>query len=255
MEKIKNKKGTSCKLTTTVIDVYNPFLLPLFRSVLFIIAGLLLVIISNKSLEQASKWWSVICVICNMITIILLAVVFKREKTTFKKIIHYEKGKNNISEILFIVLIMFLLGVGGMYGFGFMIYGYVPVTMVQPVPIWLASINIILLPITVIFAELPLYFGYSLNRIEQITNNKILAICYPMFFYALQHSFIPLLFDFKHIVFRFLSFLPLMIVLGIIYYKKRKLTPLMAGHAVLDLATAIQILITSSVPTLFEIMK
>jgi hypothetical protein len=233
----------------------NPFLLPLLRSVLFIITGLLFVLISKKSLEEASQWWSVILVICNIFTIILLAIVFKREGTTYKKIIRYEKGKKNIFGILFIVLIMFLLGIGGIYLFGFMIYGYVPVTMVQPIHIWIASINILLLPITVIFAEFPLYFGYSLNRIEQITNNKLLAIGYPIFFYALQHSFIPLLFDFKYMIFRLLSFLPLMIVLGIIYYKKRKLTPLMIGHAVLDLATAAQILITSLVPALFEIMK
>jgi len=234
-------------------EILAPFILPLFRSVLFIMAGLLFVLISKKSLEQASQWWSVICIICNIITIIFLAIVFKREGSSYKKIIQYEKGKRNIFKTLFIVLIMLLLGVGGMYGFGFMIYGYVPVAMVQPLPIWVASINIILLPLTVIFAELPLYFGYSLNGIEQITNNKLFAVCYPMFFYALQHSFIPLLFDFKHIVFRFLSFLPLMMVLGIIYYKQRKLTPLMVGHAVLDLATAVQILIASLFPALFEI--
>jgi hypothetical protein len=238
-----------------MIKKINPFLLPLFRSALFIIVGLLFVIISNQSLEQASQWWPAICVICNIITIILLVIVFKREKTTFKKIIHYEKGNKNIKETLLIVLIMILLGIGGIYGFGFMIYGYVPVTMMQPIPVWIAAINILLLPITVIFAEMPLYFGYSLNRIEQISNNKLLAIGYPMFFYALQHSFIPLLFDFKYMVFRFLSFLPLIIVLGIIYYKKRKLTPLMVGHAVLDFATAVQILIMSLVPALFEIIN
>jgi len=230
----------------------NPFLLLLFRSVLFIIVGLLFVAISGKSLEQASRWWSVIIVSCNIITIILLTIIFKSEGTTYKKIIRYEKGNKNSKGTLLIVLIMMLLGIGGMYGFGFMIYGYVPVTMVQPIPVWIASINILLLPITVIFAEMPLYFGYSLNKIEQISKNKLLAICYPVFFYALQHSFIPLLFDFKHIAFRFLAFLPLMIFLGIIYNKKRKLTQLMIGHAVLDLATAAQILMISIFPSLFE---
>jgi hypothetical protein len=150
---------------------------------------------------------------------------------------------------------MIVLGMGGMYGFGFMIYGYVPVTMIQPIPVWLAVINVIFLPLTVVFAELPLYFGYSLNGIEKITGNKILSIIYPMFFYALQHSFIPLLYDWKHILFRFMSFLPLMFVLGIIYYRNRKLQSLMIGHAFLDLATGAQILMTSISPALFEIMK
>ena len=233
----------------------GPFILPLFRSVLFILVGVLFAMSTNQSLEQASRWWSIICTVCNIITIVLLMTICKSEGTTYKNLIGYQKGQKNLKYILLIVILMFLLGIGGMYGFGFMIYGYVPVTMVQPIPVWLAVINTILLPLTTVFAELPLYFGYALNRIEKITVNKILAIAYPMFFYALQHSFIPLIYDWKHILFRFLSFLPLMFILGIIYYKKRKLEQLMIGHTILDLATGTQILVTSISPTLFEIMK
>ncbi|MBU3110185.1 hypothetical protein [Clostridium lacusfryxellense] len=233
----------------------NPFILPLFRSVLFIIVGVLFAIITKQSLEQASRWWSIICTAINIITIILLITICKIEGTTYKKLIGYHKGQDNLKYTLLIVVLMLSLGVGGMYGFGFMIYGYVPVTMIQPIPVWIAIINTILLPLTIVFAELPLYFGYALNGIEEITGNKILSIMYPMFFYELQHSFIPLLYDWKHIMFRFLSFLPLMLVLGFIYYKKRKLQSLMIGHAILDLATCSQILMTSISPALFEMMK
>ena len=233
----------------------SPFILPLFRSALFIIVGVLFALLTNQSLQQASRWWSIICTVCNIITIVLLMVICKSEGITYKKLIGYQKDQGNLKYTLLIVVLMLLLGMGGMYGFGFMIYGYVPVTMTQPIPIWLAAINAILLPLTIVFAELPLYFGYALNKIEKITGNKIIAIAYPMFFYALQHSFIPLLYDWKHILFRFLSFLPLMFVLGIIYYKKRKLEPLMIGHAVLDLATGSSILMTSISPALFQVMK
>lgn len=232
-----------------------PFILPLFRSILFIIVGMLFVIVTNQSLEQASKWWSIICTVCNIITIVVLILICKSEGYTYKNLIGYQNGQGNLKYTLLIVVLMLLLGMGGMYGFGFIIYGYVPVTMVQPIPVWFALINVILLPLTVVFAELPLYFGYALNGIEKITGNRLLSIAYPMFFYALQHSFIPLLYDWKHILFRFLSFLPLMFVLGVIYYKKRKLQPLMIGHAMLDLATGVQILMTSISPALFEMMK
>lgn len=232
-----------------------PFILPLFRSVLFITVGVLFAIVTNQSLEQASQWWSIICTVCNIITIVVLVVICKSEGYTYKKLIGYERLRGNLKFTLLIVVLMLILGIGGMYGFGFIIYGYVPVTMVQPIPVWFALINVILLPLTIVFAELPLYFGYALNGIEKITGNRLLSIIYPMFFYALQHSFIPLLYDWKHILFRFLSFIPLMSVLGIIYYKRRKLKPLMIGHAILDLATGIQILMTSISPALFEMMK
>lgn len=233
----------------------KPFILPLFRSALFIIVGALFARLTNQTLEQASRWWSIICTICNVITIVLLMFICKSEGSSYKSLIHYQRDQGNVKYTLLIVGLMLLLGMSGMYGFGFMIYGYVPVTMVQPIPVWPASINLILLPLTVVFAELPLYFGYALNGIEKVTGNKILSIAYPMFFYALQHSFIPLIYDWKHILFRFLSFLPLMFVLGIIYYKKRKLLPLMIGHLILDLATGAQILMTSISPALFEMMK
>lgn len=232
-----------------------PFILPLFRSVLFIIVGVLFAIVTNQSLEQASQWWSIICTVCNIITIVVLMAICKSEGYTYKKLIGYQRGHGNLKYTLLIVVLMLILGMGGMYGFGFVIYGYVPVTMVQPIPVWFALINVILLPLTVVFAELPLYFGYALNGIEKVTGNRLLSIVYPMFFYALQHSFIPLLYDWKHILFRFLSFLPLMLVLGIIYYKRRKLEPLMIGHAILDLATGVQILMTSISPALFQMMK
>lgn len=232
-----------------------PYMLPLFRSIIFIICGLAVVAFTKKSFEEVGKWWSLICTFCNVITIIMLFILFKKEGKSYKNIIGEYRIRKNIRYTLLIVLVMMVLGVGGMYGFGFIIYGYVPVTMVRPIPIYLAVINTFLLPLSTIFAELPLYFGYSLNRIEENTGNKILAIAYPMFFYALQHSFIPLLLDWKHVIFRFLSFLPLMTVLGIVYYNKRKLKPLMLGHAVLDLATGLQILMTSMYPAIFEVMK
>lgn len=233
----------------------EPFILPLFRSVLFITFGVLFAKLTNQTLDQTSKWWSIICTVCNIITIVLLVAICRSEGITYKELIVNQTGRYNMKYILFIVMLMIVLGMGGMYGFGFLIYGYVPLIMIQPIPIWMAAINVILLPLTVVFAELPLYFGYSLNRIEKFTDNKILSILYPMFFYALQHSFIPLLYDWKYIMYRFLSFLPLMLVLGIIYYRKRELKPLMIGHAILDFATSVQILMISVSPVILQMMK
>jgi len=232
-----------------------PYIMPIFRSALFIIGGLFFAAITNQSLDESTKWWPVLCIIFNIITILVLVLVCKYEGSDFRDLIDYKKGHLNFKNILIIIFLMLSIGVGGMYVFGFAIYGYVPTILIQPIPIWIAVISMILLPVTIVFAELPLYYGYSFNRIEENTGNKFLAMIYIIFFYALQHSFIPLLFEWDYILFRFLSFLPLMIVLGIIYNKKRALTPLMIGHAFLDLATGIQILIFSVFPEIFEIMQ
>jgi membrane protease YdiL (CAAX protease family) len=232
-----------------------PYIMPIFRSVLFISGGLFFAVLSNQSLADSAKWWSILCIGFNIITILVLVIVSKYEGSSYKDLINHKKEQQNFKYILLIIVLMLFIGVGGLFVFGFAIYGYIPTILIQPIPVWLAIINIILLPITIVFAELPLYYGYSFNKIKESTGNKLLAISYITFFYALQHSFIPLLFDWKYILFRFLSFLPLIIVIGIIYNKKKALTPLMIGHGILDLATGAQLLISSLFPAIFEIMQ
>lgn len=232
-----------------------PYLMPMFRSVLFLIGGLLFALISNLTLTESTKWWSVLCILFNAITILVLALVCKNEGYSYWKLINYQKDQLKIKNVLMIIILMLLTGVGGMYLFAFVIYRYIPVILIQPIPIWVAMINTILLPITIVFAELPLYYGYSFNKIEKSTGNKLLALSYVMFFYALQHSFIPLLFDWRYNLFRFLSFIPLLIVLSLLYSKKRNLVSLMIGHGFLDFATGVQILISSLFPAFFEIMQ
>jgi len=232
-----------------------PYIIPIFRSALFIIGGLIFAAITNQTLDESTKWWPVLCIVFNVITILVLVLVCKYEGSDYRDLINYKKGQLNFKNILLIIILMLSVGVGGMYVFGLAIYGYVPTILIQPIPIWIAIINVILLPVTIVFAELPLYYGYSFNRIKENTGNIFLAMSYIVFFYALQHSFIPLLFDWKYMLFRFLSFLPLIIVLGIVYNKKRALAPLMIGHGILDLATGIQILISSVFPAIYEIMQ
>ena len=70
----------------------------------------------------------------------------------------------------------------------------------------------------------------------------------------MQHSFIPLLWDPRHIIYRFLSFLPLTIILCWYYHKKRDPLPIMVGHAIIDLATAVEILVMSVDPGYYEKM-
>ena len=122
--------------------------------------------------------------------------------------------------------------------------------MIAPIPKVLAIVNFPLLPVTTAFAEEGLYLGCGVGQIR----NKTAAILIPAFFFAVQHSFIPLLWDPRHIIYRFLSFLPLTIILCWYYHKKRDPLPIMVGHAVIDLATAVEILVMSVDPGYYEKM-
>ena len=209
--------------------------------------------IVNKDLNEISNWWSIVATIVNIFTIGLLIGVAKKNNQTYWDLINYHKGQTKAKQVIGITILVVVVGMVGMYLAGFLCYGVIPYAapmMIAPIPKVLAILNILLLPITTAFAEDGLYLGVGVNGIK----NKHCAIIIPAFFFALQHSFIPVLFDTKYIIYRFLSFLPLTIILSWYYYKKRNPLPIMVGHAIIDFATVIQIIITSFVPGFYEMM-
>lgn len=242
------------------IVISNPVLLiPALRTALFIVAGLLLLLkpsFRGKNLIDTSMWWPLLCIGVNVITILFLFLMIRSEGKSFRALLnHNPDKKKTFKEIFTVTPLMLILGIGGLMGFSWLVYGYMPVTNTQPLPLWAAMVVVILLPATIVFSEIPFYLGYCAPRIKKKTNNEVLSIVYPLFFYALQHSFMPLLFDFKHVLSRFLMFIPLLIMIGIWYFRKKDLVPLMAGHGLLDLFTGIQLLMVALYPSIFEMMK
>ena len=228
------------------------FLLPI-RSIMFILIFVIGSLIVNKDINSISNWWSIVATIVNIITIILLVFVSKKMNISYLKLINYEKGKTKIKQVIIISLIVLFVGTFGMYLSGFICYGKFPYAasmMIAPIPLVLAIINFIVLPLTVPFAEDGLYLGCGVNSFK----NKYLAIIIPALFYALQHSFIPTLFDGKYIIYRFLSFLPLTIILCWYYYKKKNPMPIMIGHALIEIASVVMILTASISPEIYQAM-
>lgn len=207
----------------------------------------------HKDVSEISNWWSVVATIVNIFTILLLIAVAKKDNKTYWKLINYKKGQTKVKEVVGITILIVVVGMAGMYLAGYLCYGVIPYgapMLIAPIPKVLAVINVLLLPVTTAFAEDGLYLGCGVNCIE----NKFCAIIVPAFFFALQHSFIPVLFDTTYIIYRFISFLPLTIILCWYYYKKRNPLPIMVGHAIIDVATVVQILATTFISGLYETM-
>ncbi len=229
-----------------------PFLLPI-RCAVFFMLFVIGSAVTGKSLDEISHWWSVIASAVNLLTILLLVLVSRKQGGSYWKLINYEQGKTTAKQIIAMVFLIVVMGMGGMFLAGFLCYGVIPYAapmLIAPIPLWLAIVNILLLPISTAFAEDGLYLGCGVNQIR----NKYAAILIPAFFFALQHSFIPTLPDGRYILYRFLSFLPLTIILCWHYRKNRNPLPVLIGHAVIDIATVMQIFATSAVPGLYEQM-
>ncbi len=227
-------------------------MLPL-RCVLFISAFSLCGIVTDKSFAEISHLWSIIASVLNFVTIIVLQLICKHNKITYREMICYEKHKNSISESVLVVIVMLLLGMAGMYLAGWLCYGefpYLAPMMIAPIQPYLAVLNLFVLPITTAIAEDGLYLGFCANGFK----SKHAAILLPALFYALQHCFIPTIFDIKFIIYRFLSFLPLTLWICDRYYKKKSILCIMIGHLVLNIATTVQIVITSFMPEKFNML-
>lgn len=229
-----------------------PILLPI-RSIVFLLTFVACAWLAGTDLSTTGHWWSMIAVVVNILTILLLIYAARKNGQTFWQLINYQKGQTRWKAILIVTVLVLVFGMAGMYLAGFLCYGnmlYAPPVIIAPIAKWIAIINIVLLPISTPFAEDGLYLGCGVNQIK----NKYAAILVPAFFYALQHCFIPTLFDGRYIIYRFLSFLPLTIILCWYYYEKRNPLPIMVAHAFIDLATAAQIVATSTIPGLYESM-
>lgn len=231
---------------------YLPYLLPV-RCVLFLLIFITGAIVCNKELNEISNWWSIIASVVNIATILMLVIVTRNQASNYPELINYQKGKTTAKQIVIMSVVVVVIGMAGMYLAGYICYGVIPYAapmMIAPVPLWLAVVNIVVLPVSTAFAEEGLYLGCGVNQIK----NRYAAIFVPAFFFALQHSFIPTLFDIRYITYRFLSFLPLTVILCWYYHKKRNPLPIMVGHAIIDVATVMQIFATSLIPGLYEKM-
>ena len=144
------------------------FLLPI-RSILFILIFIIGSIIVKKDVFNISNWWSIVATIVNIITIIILVIVCKKKNISYSKLINYEKGKTKAKEVIIMTLIVLVFVLIGMNIAGLICYGVIPYLapmMASPIPLVLAIINFILLPLTVSFAEDGLYLGCGVNSFK-----------------------------------------------------------------------------------------
>lgn len=223
---------------------FNPFFLPIYRNLILIASCLLFSWMTNLTLFESSVYWPVICIFANLITIFILFLVQKSEGLTYRDLFKNQIQLQSKNQDLMIVILMILSGIGFMLMFGFLFFGKMPTHMVQPMPVWLAIISLVLLPVSIIFAEFPLYYGYALNGIIK-QKGKVFAYFYIVILYALQHAFMPLIIDPKYMIFKVVSFMPLLLIITPFYIQSKRMKPMIIGHFILDFAVSFQILIFS----------
>lgn len=228
----------------------------LSRVILFLIFQFLFFIVFaicnvQSPWQQSANWWPFVVIITNLVCVLLIHILLKREKKSFCDFFIFIKGK----------VIKDYLMMSGLLIISFP-FAYLPNTVLgnilfgnymeainlfyRPLPLWAAWTALILFPITMSLGELTTYYGYVMPRLEIITRNKWLSLTLPAIMLSFQHITLPLLFDVRFIIWRLLMFLPFAFIIGLIFKWRPRLFPyILIGHFFIDVMTAVSILLIS----------
>jgi hypothetical protein len=117
----------------------------------------------------------------------------------------------------------------------------------RPLPVVAAAILVLTFPVIHAMAELPTYFGYVMPRMAARTGWQWRAMLVPAIVLSTQHILLPLLIDWRFVVWRALMFLPFAVWIGFVVMRRPSTLPyLVVGHALLDLSLPILVLLAST---------
>lgn len=202
----------------------------------------------EKAWSASTNWWPLVVFFANIVCLILLIRFYKAEGDRFWNIFKFQKdtvGKDLLALLGFLI-------VAGPIGFlpnillGNLLFGNVSIAtelFLRPLPMWAVIASILLFPLTQGLVEIPTYMMYVMPRIEKGGLPRWVAILLPSLFLAAQHIAIPLVFNGRFILWRFLMFLPFAFLVAlVIKWRPRLLSYIAIIHVLMDISTAMMLL-------------
>jgi hypothetical protein len=239
---------------TVDIPASRPWLMLLSPSPLFLIfQGLIALVLvmtgTSSAWREAGRYWPFMAILANLVSIYLLVRLYREEGKRYLDAIKFSRltWKRDVlwflgASIIGLPIISAPMNIVAQALFGDRM---IPTYMLfQPLPAW-ALIVSLLFPITVAFAELPTYFGYSMPRVASQMNNSWLAWLIASFFLGAQHMFLPLILDGRFMLWRLLMYMPFALFAGFFLKLRPSLMPyFMIVHALADFsAVAVYLMI------------
>lgn len=233
------------------------FRLLAFAAVQALLAALLATTGRADPWDASVAWWPLVAVVAGLLTGALLAVNARREGLRYVDLLNFERGTAG-RDVLWAVVIGLLVGPVAFFPMQWLsgaLFGdpqAASALMFRPLPPVWAAVLFVAFPLLVALTELPAYFGYVMPRLEALggpfagreggfirAHVAAPAVLVTSFFLAAQHVALPLIFDWRFILWRLLMFLPFALVMGVaIHWRPRLLPYFMAGHFLIDLSSA-----------------
>ena len=202
--------------------------------------------------SESVRWWPVSATLANLINIGLLARLTHAEGTRMRALYNWDRTTWKRDLLLFFgaFAVLGLLTVLPSSLLALALWGDVGVTtpiMFQRLPLWAASPLLLLLPVSIALAELPTYFGYSMPRLQVLTDRRVSMVFVAAAALAAQHAVLPLVIDWRFAIWRLLMYAPFALFVAWALDRRPTLLPyLMVMHALLDTSIPIYVLLAST---------
>jgi membrane protease YdiL (CAAX protease family) len=197
--------------------------------------------------HEAGRWWTVYGTVVDIGCLIGLRIFTRKEGIRMRDLIGplRLRGGRDVFLGLGIFLLVFPCIVGGSMLAQRLLYGSletatsVYLTQLHALPLWAFVYSVTVWWVISSPTEEAIYQGYALPRLRALTGRTWIAMAVVGFWFAAQHALLPFVPDAKYLLFRFLQFVPAVLILMIIYLRTRRLGPLILAHWCMDILGAI----------------
>lgn len=233
---------------TKPVTTTTPWLMLLSRSALFILVQAFIALTISatgapNAWDESTRYWGLIAATANVASLYLLMRVYKAEGKRFWDTLRFSRETWKADLLWFIIfsIVAMPLVDAPRVPLAQAIFGDDMIAtnlLFKPLPTW-AFILSFIFPLTIWFAELPTYFGYSMPRLAKQVNGWV-AWLIASFFLAAQHMFLPTILNGGYLLWRFGMFLPFALITGFALKFRPALLPyFVIVHALLDITTVL----------------
>jgi hypothetical protein len=204
--------------------------------------------------RAAADWWLGWFAVASVINLFVLRALLRREGVPLRE---FYRGRtaarsDRAGDLRWLVLAIAIaapLGVVPNLVLAQILWGDTSVGAAlsfRPLPIAAVVAILCVFPIVHALAELPTYFGFAMPRIARATAWRARAVVVCAAVLSLQHVFLPLLLDWRYVVWRALMFAPFALWFGFVIYRRPTTLPyLVVAHALLDTSLPLAVLMAS----------
>ena len=225
-----------------------PLAVMMARSIFMIAAqGLVAISFAARGYQSAwnlaASWWTVYATLVDIGCLVLLVKFARSEGIRLRDLIGPIRlgwGRDIVLGVVCFLIYLVFFTFPGLLA-SKLVFGtthpsmYPGLLVARKLPLWATVYSFSIWWLIWSPTEEMTYNGYALPRIEAWTGSRPIAVLVVSFWWAIQHSFLPFILDWKYVVWRFLFFLPGVVIACLIYLRIRRLTPLILAHWPMDL--------------------